>query len=226
MALRTKLRDRKLPNYSRWEENFHMISHISGGVFAIAALVVCVAVAAYHRNVWGMVSGAVYGVTMILLYAMSSIYHGLRPEIPKKVFQVIDHCAIFLLIAGTYTPIALVRLRLFYPKVAWGLFAFIWGVSVLGIVFNAIDLRKFRVFSMICYIGLGWCVVFFVKQLLASIPVSAFIWLVAGGAAYTVGSVLYMLGKKRKYMHSVFHLFVILGSILHFVCIVICFVPA
>jgi len=223
MTIRTKLRDRKLPNYTRGEELFNMISHISGGVFAIAALLVCLIVGAWHRNVWAVASGAVYGATMILLYTMSSIYHGLVPEMPKKIFQIIDHCAIFFLIAGTYTPIALVRLRLEQPKIAWGLFAFIWGMCVIGVVFNAIDLKKFLPFSMVCYVGLGWSVVIFSKQLLAAIPVSSYVWLLSGGISYTVGSVLYLIGKKKKYMHSVFHLFVVLGSVLHFISVLICF---
>lgn len=219
---RTKLRDRVLPAYTRGEETFHMVSHIAGGAFAIAVLAVCVTVPALRRNAWGVAGGVVFGVTMILLYTMSSIYHGLRPEIPKKVFQIIDHCAIFFLIAGTYTPIALVSLRVPHPAIAWGLFAFIWGVTALGVSLNAIDLRKFRVFSMICYIGLGWSLMLFSRQLLAVLPHWAFVWLLAGGVCYTVGSILYMLGKKRRYMHSVFHLFVVAGSALHFVCVLLC----
>ena len=219
---RTKLRDRVLPGYTRGEELFHMISHISGGAFAVAVLTVCVTIAAMRRNPWGVAGGAVFGATMILLYAMSSIYHGLKRQIAKKVFQILDHCAIFFLIAGTYTPIALVRIRVVSPGMAWGLFAFIWGVAVLGIVLNAIDLHKYLVFSLICYVGLGWCIVPFSKQLLAAIPVSAFVWLIAGGVMYTLGSVLYVIGKKRKYMHSVFHVFVVAGSVMHFVCVLLC----
>jgi len=222
MAIRTKLRDRKLPNYTRGEEIFNMVSHISGGVFAFAALFVCLIMASWHRNVWAIASGAVYGLTMITLYTMSSIYHGLVPETPKKVFQVIDHCAIFFLIAGSYTPIAMISLRQVHPKIAWGLFAYIWGVCILGVVLNGIDLRKFKWFSMACYIGLGWSILIFSKQLLEAIPVSAYVWLLSGGISYTIGSILYLIGKKRKYMHSVFHLFVVLGSVLHFLSILAC----
>ncbi|MCL2194329.1 MAG: hemolysin III family protein [Oscillospiraceae bacterium] len=226
MSIRTKLRDRKLPNYTRGEEIFNMASHIAGGGFAVLALVACLGVAIWQQNSWAIGSSIIYGITMIVLYTMSSIYHGLIPETPKKVFQVIDHCAIFFLIAGTYTPIALVSLRPVHPTITWGLLAFIWGVCFLGSTLNAIDLRKFRVFSLICYIGLGWSVVIFSRQLLEAIPVSAFAFLLGGGVAYTIGSVLYVLGKKRKYMHSVFHLFVVAGSVLHFVSILICFIDA
>ena len=224
MAIRTKLRDRKLPNYTRGEELFNMISHISGGMFAVAALLACLIAAAWQRNVWAIASGAVYGATMILLYTMSSIYHGLAPGMPKKIFQIIDHCAIFFLIAGTCTPIALVRLRPLYPGLAWGGLAFIWAVCILGTVFNAIDLKKFLPLSMVCYVGLGWCAVIFAKQLLSAIPFSACVWLLSGGVSYTVGSVLYVIGKKKKYMHSVFHLFVVLGSVLHFISVLSCFI--
>jgi len=226
MAKRTKLRDRKLPNYTRGEEIFNMVSHISGGAFAVAALVVCLGVAVWQRSSWAIASALIYGFTMIALYTMSSIYHGLVPEHPKKVFQVLDHCAIFFLIAGTYTPIALISLRPIYPALAWSLLGFMWGMCFLGATLNAIDLRKFRVFSMICYIGLGWSMMMFAPQLLRAIPVSAFAWLLAGGVAYTIGSVLYMLGKKHKYMHSVFHLFVVAGSVMMFICVLICMLEA
>jgi len=226
MAKRIKLRDRKLPNYTRGEEIFNMVSHISGGAFAIAALVVCLGVAIWQRSPWAIASAIIYGLTMIALYTMSSIYHGLVPEKPKKVFQVLDHCAIFFLIAGTYTPIALVSLRPVHPQLAWGLLGFMWGVCFLGATLNAIDLRKFKIFSMICYIGLGWSMLIFSRQLLQAIPFTAFIWLLAGGVSYTIGSVLYMLGKKRRYMHSIFHLFVVAGSVMHFVSILICFLEA
>lgn len=222
---RTKLRDRILPSYTKGEEIFNMVSHIVGAAFAIAALVLCVVVAALYGNGWGVASGAVYGSTMILLYTMSSLYHGLRPEMAKKVFQVIDHCSIFLLIAGTYTPITLCSLRPAYPVTAWIIFGAVWGLAALGITLNAIDLKGFRVFSMICYLGMGWCIVFALKATLACLPLPGLWLLLAGGIFYTVGAVLYGLGKKKRYMHAVFHLFVLAGSILHFLLILIYVVP-
>ena len=208
-----------LPGYTRGEELFHMISHIVGGGFALSALLLCLTFAAWRHNVWGLAGGAVYGTTMILLYTMSSIYHGLIPERPKKVFRVIDHCAIFFLIAGSYTPIAFCALRVNYPLASWLMFAFIWAACALGVTLTAVNMHKFRIFSMICYVGLGWCVLVLIKPVLASMPLPAFILLVAGGVVYTLGSVLYGLGKKHKYMHSVFHMFVLLGSVLHFIMI-------
>lgn len=215
--IRTKLKDRKLPDYTRGEEIFNMVSHIVGGGVGVVALVLCVIVAALHKSVWGVVGSAVYGVSMILLYTMSSIYHGLSPKLTaKKVLQIMDHCSIFLLIAGTYTPIALTALREYSPKLGWTVFSVVWGLAVIGITLNAIDLKKYKVFSMICYLFMGWCIVFAAKPTYLAIGVSGVAFLVAGGVAYTIGAVIYMLGKKKRYAHSVFHIFVVIGSILQF----------
>ena len=217
---RTKLRDRQLPDYTKGEEIFHMVSHIVGGGFGVIALVVCVAVAAVHGSVWGIVSSIIYGTSLILLYTMSSVYHGLRPNMGKKVMQVLDHCTIYFLIAGTYTPVALCAIRPRFPGWGWVIFGIVWGVSAVAVVFTAIDLKKYAKFSMACYIGLGWCVVLAVKPTIQSVPMGGLVWLLIGGIAYTVGAVLYGLGRKHRYMHSVFHLFVLLGSICHFISIV------
>ncbi len=218
---RTKLKDRVLPRYTRGEEIFNMVSHIVGGGFGVIALISCVTVAALHKNVWGVISSAIYGASLIILYTMSSVYHGLHINMGKKVMQVMDHCMIYLLIAGTYTPIALVAMRATSPAWAWSIFGAVWGCAALGAVFTAIDLRKYRVLSMICYIGMGWCVVFAAKVVIASIPIPGLIWLLAGGIAYTVGAVLYGIGSKVKYMHSVFHLFVVAGSVMHYITIIL-----
>jgi len=216
---RTKLRDRSLPSYSRGEEIFNMASHAAAAVFAVTALTLCVAFAAANRNVWGIVSGSVYGVTMISLYAMSGIYHGLTHELTKKVFQIIDHCAVFLLIAGTYTPITLVSLRESSPFWGWTVFGIVWVAAIVGIVLNSIDLRKYRVFSIICYIATGWSLLIALPAVLKALPASAFWLIFSGGIAYTVGAVLYAMGKSRKFMHCIFHLLVTAGSVLQFIAI-------
>lgn len=216
---RTKLIDRILPSYTRGEERFNMISHIVGGALGVAALVLTVVRAALHGDAWGVVGCSIYGATLIMLYTMSSVYHGLKPGMGKKVMQILDHCTIFLLIAGTYTPILLCSIRRQSPGWAWTIFGIVWGFAALGIVFNAIDLKKFSRFSMICYIGMGWCILLAVKTAIEAIPLPGLIFLVLGGVAYTVGAALYAVGKKRRYVHSVFHLFVILGSVLQFFCI-------
>lgn len=219
---RTKLADRILPTYTKGEEIFNMTSHIVGGVLGIVATVLCIIFAALNKNVYGIVSGAIYGSSLIILYTMSSIYHGLSPKLfSKKVFQVLDHCTIFLLIAGCYTPVALCNIREINSTAGWWIFGIIWFLATLGIVLNAIDLKKFKVFSMICYLLMGWCIIFRIDLLLQSVPVSGIILLVAGGISYTIGSILYGIGKKHKYVHSIFHLFILLGSFLQFFCILL-----
>ena len=219
---RIKLKDRILPKYTKGEEIFNMTSHIVGAVLGIVATVLCVVFAAINGNVYGVVSGAIYGVTMIILYTMSSIYHGLSPKrYSKKVFQVLDHCSIFLLIAGSYTPFALCTIREYDTASGWIIFGVIWAVAILGIVLNSIDIKKFKIFSMICYLLMGWCIVFKIALLPKLLGTVGFVLLLLGGIAYTVGAVLYGVGKKHKYMHSIFHLFILLGSLLQFFCILL-----
>lgn len=216
---RTKLADRMLPNYSVGEEIMNTVTHIVGGAMGVAALSLCVTFAALHRNIYGVVCSAIYGFCMIALYSVSSVYHGLKPGMGKKVMQVIDHCTIYFLICGTYTVIALSAIRPVYPKLGWGLSGFEWTMAVIATVLTAIDLRAYRVFSMICYIGMGWAIIFFAKQAMQALTFPGFLLLLLGGIAYTVGSILYGLGKRRKWMHSVFHIFVVLGALLQFFCV-------
>ena len=218
---RTKLSERVLPTYTKGEEIFNMVSHIVGGAFGIAVTALCVIFAAIHHNVYGIVSGAIYGTTMIILYTMSSIYHGLHPNKAKKVFQVLDHCTIFLLIAGSYTPFVLCTFREYNTTLGWTLFGIIWGVAILGIVLNAIDLKKYKVFSMICYLAMGWCVIIKLPLLISLLGIPGTVILVSGGIAYTIGAILYGIGKKHKYIHSIFHLFIVLGSVLQFFSILL-----
>ncbi len=218
--LRTKLRDRILPTYTKGEEIFNMVSHIVGGAFAVTALVLCVVVSALKGSVYGVVTSSVYGATMILLYCMSSIYHGLRPGIGKKVLQILDHCTIYLLIAGTYTPILLCAMRPVYPAIAWTVFGIEWGCAALAITLTAIDLKQYRVFSMICYIVMGWAIIFAIVPTLKVLTLTGFLYVLGGGILYTIGAVLYGLGKKRRYMHNAFHVFVIGGSVLQFLGII------
>lgn len=218
---RTKLCDRCLPTYSSGEECFHMVSHIVGGGIGVLVLVAGVIISALHANAWGLVTSSIYGASLILLYTMSSVYHGLRPPMAKKVMQVLDHCTIYFLIAGTYTPITLCAIRRVSPLWAWVLFGLVWGLAAVATVFTAIDLKKYACFSMICYIGMGWCVVIAVKPTIQAVAPAGLILLLAGGIAYTIGAILYGLGKRKKWMHAVFHLFVVAGSILQALCVLI-----
>ena len=219
---RIKLADRTLPNYTKGEEIFNMTSHIVGGVLGIVATVLCIIMASIHKNVYGIVSGAIYGTTMILLYTMSSIYHGLNPKRKaKKVMQILDHCSIFLLIAGSYTPFCLCTLRGYSETLGWTIFGIIWLFAVIGIILNSIDLKNYKVFSMICYLVMGWCIIIKANLLPNLLGINGFILLVAGGIVYTIGAILYGVGKKHKYMHSVFHLCIFIASLLHFLCILL-----
>lgn len=217
---RTKLKDRKLPTYTKGEEIFNMTSHIVGGGFGIIALIVCLTISIIHKNPYAIIASIIYGISMILLYTMSSIYHGLRPHLAaKKVFQILDHCSIFILIAGSYTPFCFITLREHSPALGWTIFGIIWGMAIIGIILNSIDIKKYKVFSMICYLGMGWCIIFTAKLLPKLLGIPGLVLLVLGGVAYTIGAIFYGFGKKKKYIHSVFHLFILLGSILQFLCI-------
>ena len=216
---RTKLADRVLPTYSPAEETMNMITHIIGGVLGILALVLCILRSADHGSVSGVISSTIYGCSMIALYTMSSVYHGLPPGMGKKVMQVIDHCTIYLLIAGSYTPVMVCSMVPLHPGIGWGVLGIVWFLALFAAALTAIDLKAYRVFSMICYIAMGWCIVLFVPQLLQVMAPQGFTLLLAGGISYTIGAVLYGLGKKHPWMHTVFHVFVVLGSLLQFLCI-------
>ncbi len=216
---RTKLCDRLLPDYTHGEETMNMVTHIVGGGIAVAALVLGVLRAALQGNAWDIVGAAIYGGTMVGLYAMSSIYHGLRPGLAKKVLQVLDHCTIYFLIAGTYTPILLSAFRPVYPGIAWGLFTLQWGLTATAVSLTAIDLKKYNAFSMVCYICMGWAILPFMGKAMQVLTPAGFYLLLWGGIAYTIGAILYGIGSKKRWFHSVFHIFVVLGSLLQFLSI-------
>ena len=219
--MRTPLAERKLPDYSRREEWFNSISHMVGGGMGVIALVVCVVKAAIDHNIVGIATSAVYGASLILLYTMSSIYHGLREGMAKKVFQVLDHCAIYILIAGTYTPIALCA---FVPEnavIGWLIFGIEWGMAALAITFNAIDLKRYAAFAMVCNLVMGWGIILVVRMALQVLTPGGFALILTGGILYTVGAIAYGLGRKKTVMHGVFHIFVLLGSLMHFLGIVL-----
>ena len=216
---RIKLADRKLPDYTNGEEIMNMVTHIVGGALGIVVLALCVIRSAIRGTVPGVVGCAIYGASIVTLYTISSVYHGLRPEMAKKVMQVLDHCTIYFLIAGTYTPILLAAFVPVYPAIGWGLFAAEWLLAALAATLTAIDLKKYSVFSMICYIGMGWGIIFFLRETVSLMTVPGFVLLLSGGIAYTIGAVLYGIGGKKHWMHSVFHIFTVIGSLLQFLAI-------
>lgn len=219
---RIKLGERVLPVYTKGEEIFNMVSHIVGAALGVVAIVLCVIFGAIHKDGYAVASGIVFGVSLVLLYTMSSIYHGLRADSKaKKVFQVIDHCSIFLLIAGTYTPFALCTLREYNTALGWSIFGIVWGLAVIGIVLNSIDLKRYRVFSMICYLAMGWCIIFRINVVYKMLGLTGFLLVLLGGVTYTIGAIAYGLGKKHKWMHSIFHIACVIGSLLQFFCILL-----
>ena len=199
-----------IPKYTLGEELMNSITHGVGACLGVAALVLCIVKSCNPLNGYKLASSIVFGVTTTLLYLMSCLYHALKVNHAKRVFRVIDHCTIFLLIAGTYTPYTLITLR---GLTGWILFGIVWGVGILGIVLNAISLRRFAKLSVACYIALGWVVLFASKQLVSSLAPGGLWLLLSGGIAYTVGAILYGIGSKKRYF---FHFFCLIGTALHF----------
>ena len=209
-----KLKDKiDIPKYNICEELLSAISHGVGSLLSIAALVLCVVFSVMHHNIYAVVSSVIYGSCSIILYTMSTLYHSLKVNNAKRVFRILDHDSIFLLIAGTYTPYALVALP---KKIGWVVFGIIWSCAILGITLNSIDLKKYGKLSMVLYIIMGWMIIFTFKTLVASIDIVGIYLMLIAGMLYTIGLFFYGIGKKKKYMHSIFHFFVLSASILFF----------
>lgn len=222
MKKRTKLADRDLPTYSRGEEIFNMVSHIVGVALGIVALVLCIIFCVKKgQGPLAIVSVVIYGASLVILYSMSSIYHGLKPCMGKQVMRIFDHCTIYVLIAGTYTPIVLIGLLPKYPVLAWVLFGIEWGCAIIAGTLTAIDLKMFDKISLVCYIIMGWLIVIFLGKAYSVMGPGGITLLITGGISYTLGSILYLIGRKKKWIHSVFHLFILAGSILHFFAILL-----
>ena len=201
----------KVPKYTLGEELINSISHGIGAGLAIAALVLCII---KSNNAWSIVSTAIYGSLMIILYVISCIYHALSPRIKgKKVLRVIDHCNVSLMLAGTYMPICLSLLN---GRLGWILFTVVWTITIVAIVLNGINVDKYQVASVICHLLLGWGSLVIINPLIKASSIHAVSILIIGGIIYTIGSIIYGLGSKIPYMHSIFHFFVLGGSIFHF----------
>lgn len=198
--------------YTLGEELFNSISHGAGAGLSIAGTVVLIVSCVIYADAWSVVSSCIYGGSLIILYTMSTLYHAITNVNAKKFFRIMDHNTIYFLIAGTYTPFVLVPLR---GPFGWTIFGIIWGMTALGIVLNSINLEKFKFISLISYLVMGCAILFAVKPLLNNAPKISMVYLLIGGAFYLIGVIFYVL-KKYKYMHSVWHLFVIGGSIFHY----------
>ncbi|MCG6967883.1 MAG: hemolysin III family protein [Chromatiaceae bacterium] len=196
-------------------ERFNSISHLVGAALAIAALVLLIVFASIDGDVWKIVSFVIYGLTLFSLYLVSTLYHSLRGR-PKTIFRILDHQAIYLLIAGTYTPFALVTLR---DSVGWWLFGASWTLAFIGILLDALDDGGKRVVQLIIYVVMGWMILFALDPLLAALPPAGFRWLLAGGILYSVGIAFYLLDHWYPIAHGIWHLFVLAGSVCHYFAI-------
>jgi len=214
---------RILPNYTHGEEIFNMVTHIVGGGIGVLCLVFVMAKTIMSSNWWGFVTGVLYCLSMILVYTISSVYHGLDPErdgLAKKVMQTLDHCDIYFLICGTYTPIALGTMRTEYPLLAWLTLGIVYAVCIVGTVFTAIDFLKFGILSYSCYFVAGWSVLSAIWAMWKVYSPTFVILLLLGGAAYSLGMIWFRLQLKgKRYSHSIFHLFIIAGSLLQFAAV-------
>jgi hemolysin III len=199
-------------------ERLNSVTHLLGTVAAAAGLAVLVALAAQQGDGWKLVSFSVYGASLFLLYLFSTLYHSTRGR-AKPVLAKLDHAAIYLLIAGSYTPFTLVTLR---GAWGWTLFGMIWGLAVLGIVVDSLHTKGARrILPMTIYIVMGWLVLIAFKPLIAALPYAGILWLVGGGLFYTLGIVFYALDKKLRHAHGIWHLFVLAGSISHYLAVLL-----
>jgi hemolysin III len=196
-------------------ERFNAISHVIGGALSLIGLTVLVIVSAWQQNGMKLAAFAVYGGTLTLLYVSSTLYHSLRGR-AKSVFRVIDHCTIYLLIAGTYTPFTLITLR---GAWGWWLFGAIWTLAAIGIVKDVVFHARWRAVSVVLYIVMGWLVVVAMRPLAQALPLAGVAWLFAGGVFYTVGVVFYAMSRKVRHAHGIWHLFVLGGSLCHFIAL-------
>lgn len=219
MTIRTKeliIKKISLPSYTLGEEMINSLSHAIGTGLSIAGLILLLIKSISTGDPWKIVTSILFGTSLILLYFMSTLYHALPATIIKRIFRVFDHCTIYVLIAGTYTPFTLVSLR---NSVGWIVMIVIWLAAIIGIVLNALDVERFAKASMVCYLAMGWCIVLTFRPLMSAVATTGILLLILGGVAYTIGAILYGIGSKHRYMHSVWHFFVLAGSVLHYLTI-------
>lgn len=203
------------------EEVMNAVTHGIGTLLAVAGLVLLIVLAYLHGDFWHIVSFSIYGTTLVLLYLASTLYHSFTNEKIKRIFKILDHSAIYLLIAGTYTPFTLVPL---HGVLGWTIFGLVWGFAVIGIALKVFYTGRFKILSTLCYLGMGWFIVFAIKPLIDTVPALGMTWLLVGGLFYTLGSVFY-LWKGLPYNHAIWHLFVLAGSISHFIAVFFYILP-
>ena len=212
----TKLIDRRIPEYAKGEEVFSMVLSIIGGALSVAVLVFCLIVAVKNKNVYGVVGSSIYGASLIIFYSFASIYHGFRKYIPKKIFQILTHCAIFLLVASTYIIILLSSIRQVNPIIAWTFFGIELGLAALAITFSSIDLEKYKLLSVTCYLVMIWTILPIYRFAIEAMSYEGFFTIILGIIFYTITLIIYLLEKKIKYMHCLVHIMFLIGSAIQF----------
>ena len=201
--------------YNPLEEKINIISHAIGIGFSIIALVLLVVFASIYGTVWHVVSFSIYGASLLALYTASTIYHSIQNPKWRYRFNIVDHSAIYILIAGTYTPFTLVTLN---GTIGWVLFGVTWGIAAIGIIFKIFFTGRFDIISTIAYVAMGWIVILAIKPLIVNLPANGLFWLFLGGLFYTIGAIIYAI-QKIKFNHAIFHFFVLFGSISHFIAV-------
>ena len=204
----------KLPKYSILEEILNSVSHGIGFILSAAAFIFLTL--KHQNNLKNTVIMGIYSFTLMFLYLSSTLYHSITPQKAKNILRKFDHCSIFLLIAGTYTPICTILIN---NTLSWLVLYAVWAATLTGIVLNIISINKFEKISLILYITMGWSIILIAKPAWQNLSSFQLKWLILGGVFYTIGAALYVIGKKKKYIHSIWHVFVLIGSICHFITI-------
>ncbi|HMM20042.1 MAG TPA: hemolysin III family protein [Selenomonadales bacterium] len=197
------------------EERLNAVTHGIGTLLALAGLIILLVSSLLHGDMWHLVSSSIYGTSLVLLYLASTLYHSFSNERLKYIFKIFDHAAIYLLIAGTYTPFTLV---LFRGALGWTVFGVVWGLALIGVIFQFFFVNRFKILSTICYIIMGWLMLLLIKPLVAALPSTGLCWLIGGGVLYTVGALFYLY-RRIPYNHAIWHLFVLAGSVAHFITV-------
>jgi hemolysin III len=208
--------------YSPLEEKINIISHAIGGILSIVALVLLVTRANQYGDIWHIISFSIFGASLIILFAASTLYHSTKKSELRFRFKIIDHASIYVLIAGTYTPFTLVTLN---GKIGWVIFGLSWGLALTGIILKLFFTGKYKFISTMMYVLMGWVIVFAIEPLINNLPLKGLLWLFAGGISYTIGAIFYTI-KKIKFNHAVFHIFVLIGSICHFMSVLFYVLPS
>lgn len=208
--------------YNFLEEIFNSITHGIGAFISLGGLVLLIVFSSIYGSLSHIISCAIFGFTLVLLYTASTLYHSFQKPHLKHVFKILDHSCIYVLIAGTYTPFMLVTIR---GVLGWGMFALVWSLTVIGILFKVFFVHRFKILSTIAYILMGWIIIFAIKPLFQTLPGGGFVWLISGGLAYTLGTVFYAW-KRLPFNHAIWHLFVLAGSVCHYFAVMFYVIPS